>query len=317
LGVASPAEEVTGEWIAQCAHALESYLHELLAGKDIRRFRLLMRSLEEKMAETPAARAAVDIALHDLRAKQLGLPLVELLGGEGGQRSIPTSITIGIKSLSESVEEAREYEALGFKILKIKIGKTLEEDIERLHRIREEFGRDMIIRVDANQGYTIDELGLFVRKTSELDIELIEQPLKATDLANMQKLPGAIRERMAADESLLRTGEALALACHPQPFGIFNIKLMKCGGIFPGMQIAETARLAGIDVMWGCMDESLVGISAALHAAFASPATKYLDLDGNMDLSRDLVEGGVILDKGRLRLSERPGLGVSIPEQGV
>ncbi len=115
-----------------------------------------------------------------------------------------------------------------------------------------------------------------------------------------------------ADESLQDTGNALKLAVSPIPFGIFNIKLMKCGGITPALQIAEIANLAIIDLMWGCMDESIISITAALHAALASRATRYLDLDGSLDLARDLVSGGFILKDGYLSVNETPGLGCTL-----
>jgi len=91
-----------------------------------------------------------------------------------------------------------------------------------------------------------------------------------------------------------------------------NAKLMKCGGIFPALQIAEIAHLASIDLMWGCMDERIVSISAALHAALASPATRYVDLDGSLNLARDLVEGGFRLKDGELSITDQPGLGVNL-----
>jgi L-alanine-DL-glutamate epimerase-like enolase superfamily enzyme len=117
---------------------------------------------------------------------------------------------------------------------------------------------------------------------------------------------------VAADESLHGVTDAFKLAVSPQPFGIFNIKLMKCGGIAPGVQIADIAHIAGIDVMWGCMDESVVGIAAALHAALSSPATRYLDLDGHLDLARDIAEGGFKMEEGRLHVLDKPGLGVTL-----
>ena len=100
------------------------------------------------------------------------------------------------------------------------------------------------------------------------------------------------------------------LLSHPQPFGIFNIKLMKCGGIAPGLEIAAMAAHAGIHLMWGCMDESIISIAGALHAALASRATKYLDLDGSLDRACDIVNGGFILEDGWLRTIDEPGLGV-------
>jgi L-alanine-DL-glutamate epimerase-like enolase superfamily enzyme len=310
LGVASPAEEVTGEGVQECRQALADHLEALLPGTDIRHLKTRLRDIEKAMPAAPAARAAIDMALHDLWAKHLGLPLVDLLGRV--HRSLPTSITIGIESVEEALEEAAEYIGLGFRILKVKIGRTMEEDVERLHRIRQKTGREIIIRVDANQGYSVDQFENFLKQTTSLELEFIEQPLEARDLDGMRRLPEAVRERVAADESLLDARDALTCLGPPRPFGIYNIKLMKCGGIAPAMQIAEIAQLAGIDLMWGCMDESIVGIAAALHAALASPATRYLDLDGHLDLARDLVTGGFVLQDGELSLTDNPGLGIEL-----
>ena len=310
LGVASPAEEVTGEDAQACRQALSGDLEGLLAGTDIRHLKAHLREIEKALPAAPAARAAIDMALHDLWAKHLGLPLVDLLGRV--HRSLPTSLTIGIESVAESLEDAAEYKGRGFRILKVKIGRSLEEDVERLHRIRQKIGRDIIIRVDANQGYTFDQFKNFLKQTASLELEFIEQPLIARDLDSMRRLPEAVRKKVAADESLLDARDALTCLVPPRPFGIYNIKLMKCGGIAPAMQIAEIAHLAGIDLMWGCMDESIVGIAAALHAALASPATRYLDLDGHLDLARDLVTGGFVLKDGELGLTDTPGLGVKL-----
>lgn len=310
VGVAAPDAEVTGESLQDCNRALATGLESLLVDADIRHIRKILRNLEQAMPTQPAARAAVDIALHDLWAKYHGLPLVEVLGR--CHRSLPTSITIGIKSVVESLEEADEYKGRGFKILKIKIGRSVEQDVECLSQIRQRMGREIILRVDANQGYRPDDFKKFVRQTDSLDLEFVEQPLPASDLNNMRRLPDSIRKMTVGDESLLDARDALECLLPPRPFGIFNIKLMKCGGIAAGLQIAEIAKLAGIDLMWGCMDESRVGIAAALHAALASPTTRYLDLDGSLDLARDLVEGGFVLANGKLSVTDHPGLGVNL-----
>ncbi|MCP4754644.1 MAG: dipeptide epimerase [Proteobacteria bacterium] len=308
MGASSPSPEVTGETSDDCSNALEKNLEPLLLGQDVRYLRSLNRKIQIAMASTPAARAAVDIALHDLMAQYLKLPLVEMLGRV--HRSLPTSITIGIQSTEESLAETEEYLARGFRILKVKIGSSLEEDLERLCKLRDKVGREVKIRVDANQGYSLSRFKEFVKKTESLNIEFIEQPLKAADIEGMRGLPKSARAKTAADESLLDLKDALNLTRLPQPFGIYNIKLMKCGGITTAMQMADVAEASGIDLMWGCNDESIVSITAALHAALASPATRYLDLDGSLDLARDLVKGGFVLENGELGLTDRPGLGV-------
>lgn len=312
FGAGSPADFITGESVEDCQTILTDRLAELLMGKDIRLINEHCRILEKEMPRTPAARAAVDIALHDALAKFLNIPLLDLLGR--AQHSLPTSITIGVKSIPESLAEAEEYIQRGFRILKVKTGKSVEQDIALVHRLREKVGPHLGIRVDANQGYSPTDLQEFIRGTANLNIEFIEQPLKADNIQGMFEVREEIRQQCAADESLHSTSDALKLAAHPQPFGIYNIKLMKCGGLYSALQIAEIASLAGIDLMWGCMDESIVSISAALHAALASPATRYLDLDGSLDLARDLVEGGFILEDGYLSVTDQAGLGVTLKE---
>ncbi len=310
LGSASPAEEVTGESAAACARALEEDALSWLVGRDIRHLGGLCRTVRERMASTPAARAAVDIALHDLFAGHLGVALVDLLGR--CHDALPTSVTIGIKETPEALEEADEYVARGFRCLKVKIGRSLPEDLERLKQLRDRVGNDIAIRVDANQGYSLEETRLLIGEARELDLELVEQPVAAEAFAELRALDAGSRRRVAADESLCREAEAVALAASPAPCGIFNIKLMKCGGVSPALTIARIADAAGLELMWGCMDESVISIAAALHAAYATPATRYLDLDGSLDLARDPARGGFVLEDGLLRLGSQPGLGVDL-----
>lgn len=307
-GCASPEDHVTGETRAACEAALGEQEVDWLVGCEPLELNRLCRTLAMKMSSTPAARAAIDMALHDLVAQHLDKPLVELLGR--AHSSLPTSITIGIMDVDETLTEAREYLDRGFKILKVKLGHSLDADLERLARLREVLDPQVIIRVDPNQGYSAREVEVFVVKTSGLNVEFLEQPMAASDIESMRALPEAVRDRLAADESLLDESDALSLMTPPRACGIFNIKLMKCGGIWPAQRIATLADIAGLELMWGCMDESIISISAALHVALASPATRYLDLDGSLDLASDRVSGGFVLEGGMLSTLGVPGLGV-------
>ncbi len=172
-------------------------------------------------------------------------------------------------------------------------------------------GKHIPIRVDPNQGYSAEEVSAFVAGTREIDIEFIEQPMPAEQVEELRGLPEEVRVRVAADEMLLHESHALDLVAPPAACGIFNIKLMKCGGVRPAGRIAAIAETSGVDLMWGCMDESIVSISAALHAALASPATRYIDLDGSLDLARDVVSGGFVLEDGFMTVNGRPGLGLT------
>jgi len=308
IGSGNPSEFVVGESFAQCVAALDLKNLDFLVGRDIRELNQLTFEVWTKFPKNPSARAALDIALHDAFTKFLGIPLVKYLGQK--IHSMPTSNTIGIKGVNETLEEADDFIRQGFKVLKVKLGKDLEEDIERLVKLRERFGSGIVIRIDANQGYNVEQTIQFYQRTKDLDIELIEQPLPAKAVAEMKSLPEEIRTKIAADESLLTPKDALELVKPPLASGIFNIKLMKCGGVSQGMKIADIAAHEGVDLFWGCNDESIVSITAALHAAFASTRTKYIDLDGSLDLGNDVVSGGFILKEGVMYCSEKPGLGV-------
>lgn len=308
IGAGNPSEYVVGESFEQCMEALQPKNIAFLVGKDIREFNQLTYDVWMRFPENPSARAAIDIALHDAFTKFLDVPLVKFLGQK--IKKLPTSNTIGIKNVEETVKEAEEYKKRGFKVIKVKLGRDLDEDVERVIKLREKLGSSMAIRVDANQGYTREQTIQFYGRCYDFDIELIEQPLPAKDIAEMKSLPKEVREVLAADESLITPEDAIELIKPPVAASIFNIKLMKCGGVSQALKIADIAQAEGIDLFWGCNDESIVSITAALHAAFACANTKYIDLDGSLDLARDVVKGGFILKDGMMMCSDKPGLGV-------
>lgn len=308
IGSGNPSEYVVGESLAQCLEALAEKNIEFLIGRDIRELHQLTFEIWQRFPKNPSARAALDIALYDALTKHLDIPLVRFLGQK--IQSLPTSNTIGIKNVEETLREADEFVARGFKILKVKLGKDLQEDIERLVKLRERFGNRVVIRIDANQGYSLGDTKDFFARTQHLDLELVEQPLPARAVEEIKSFPDEIKDKLAADESLLTPADALRLVEPPRAAGIFNIKLMKCGGVSQALKIADIALLANVDLFWGCNDESIVSITAALHAAFASANTKYIDLDGSLDLGNDVVKGGFILKDGVMYCSDKPGLGV-------
>lgn len=323
IGCAAPSASVTGETIDACEHALRHTAEPLLHGADIRQLPALVARLGPLLAAAPAALAAVDVALHDAFTQHLGIRLIDWWGGI--YRALPTSITIGITSVEDTVAQAREHLANGFQVFKLKTGRSVPEDVEVFTRLRETVGPDALIRVDANQGYQPHDLVAFARATQGLGVEFYEQPFPAGHLRGMvqaaDQLTGTaaqlatdedLRRLCAADEDLHHATDALALAAPPQPFGIFNVKLMKCGGPTEAGRIAFVAERVGIDLMWGCNDESRVSIAAALHRALSCRATRYLDLDGSLDLARDLVSGGFELHGGLLYPTDAPGLGVKM-----
>jgi L-alanine-DL-glutamate epimerase-like enolase superfamily enzyme len=306
-GAANPSKMVVGEDVDDSFAYLKAHAEACLLGKDIRRFESLLKELELNFAHKPGSRAALDIAVHDAFAKYLEVPLVKFFGQE--KEEMPTSITIGIKSLEETMAEAEEYYGMGFRYFKIKVGQNVEEDIERLIKLDEQYEDKINIRVDANQGYSDAELYRFFQATRSIGLELIEQPLRADDIDGMRRLQPALRGMMAADESLKTPTDALNLI-EKNACGIFNIKLMKSGGIDPAREIATIAQWYDVPLMWGCNDESAISLSAALHTAFSFKNTQYLDLDGSLDLLHDVVQGGFTIEKGMMRVAHGAGLGL-------
>ena len=308
IGAANPFAEVVGETPAITLANLQSDFVQQLVGRDIRFFNQLIDEALLQFPHLPGTIAAIDIALHDAFCQFIGIPVVDLYGRKVD--GLPTSITIGIKETAEMLEEAKANLMAGFKIIKIKTGLNVEQDIERVTKLHELFGNKMLIRVDANQGYSLDNLKYFIQQTSKLCIELIEQPMAVGKEKELATLSAADRTILAADETLLDANTALKLSHPPTAYGIFNIKLMKSGGIRGAREIGLIAANAGINLFWGCNDESMVSIAAALQVAYSCSNTKYLDLDGSFDLSSDLVTGGFIVKDGLMYCSNKPGLGL-------
>ena len=141
--------------------------------------------------------------------------------------------------------------------------------------------------------------------------------MNAGDVDAMRALPDAVKDRLAADETLLDESDALALVEPPRACGIFNIKLMKCGGVHAARRIAAIAETAGVELMWGCMDEERgVSISACAPTPRSPlPRPAILDLDGSLDLARDVADGGLPRWRmGVMRTLDAPGLGVTLRE---
>jgi L-Ala-D/L-Glu epimerase len=307
MGAANPSKEVVGEDVQESYLNLQSDNIQKYVGRNIGDIFAIIQGINADFPHKPGTLAAMDMALHDAFCQYLGVSVTQLYGQK--IKKMATSITIGIKGVGETLEEAQEYFDKKFKILKVKTGLDLDIDIERLAKLREHFGKAFKIRVDANQGYTAEQVKQFFEKTKKFNIELVEQPMPAGAEKDTQKLPLSIRKHLAADESLHDAQAAFQLA-GKRTFGIFNIKMMKCGGIAGAMEIATIAKQANINLFWGCNDESIVGITAALHAAFACPHTKYIDLDGSLDLAEDVVKSGFMLKDGVMSLPNRVGLGL-------
>jgi len=311
FGCAAPDEQVTGENEVSVLKSLNDFAVPVLTGADPLRSSMLLEPLKRMMRNQNAALAAVDMALYDILGKYANLPLWKLLGGFRDR--IMTSVTIGISPEQATAQRARDWMAQGFKCLKLKGGKDVESDIVRVIKVREAVGKDIEIRFDANQGYTIDQTLFFVKKTQQANLEFIEQPTPKDDPEALNYLTTHLSLPVMADESVINIHGAFRLVRYNLA-ELLNVKLMKVGGISEAIQINAVVRSSGVEVMVGCMDESALGIAAGLHFALAQPNVIYADLDGHIGLLNDPFAGGVILRDGMLFPTDKPGLGCELIE---
>jgi L-Ala-D/L-Glu epimerase / N-acetyl-D-glutamate racemase len=310
FGCAAPEEPITGETLSEALDFLEGPARDLLLRSDpLRRVRI-MRRLSDLSPETPSARAAVDIALLDILGRKAGLPIWQLFGGY--RRGIETSFTLGIAPLDDTLALADEMTRQGFRVLKLKGGLSVEEDACKLNMLRERIGPNLVLRFDANQGYSVDEALELLRLAEPAGIEILEQPTPRGRPHLLGNLQQESLVPIMADESLQSLHEAFHLARNGL-VDMVNIKLMKVGGFNAARRIDAVAQSAGIESMVGCMDEPGLGIAAGLQFALAQENVEYADLDGFLDLADDPTRDAVILKRGILYPRSAPGFGFSPP----
>jgi L-Ala-D/L-Glu epimerase len=308
LGCASPDPDVTGETHESILRGITEIVEPALRGEDALAWRRHLGTLESVLPAAPSARAAVDIAFHDLLGKVAGLPLWRLLGGT--RTAIETSITIGVLDEPSTLERAQRWVRRGFRRLKIKGGKACDEDIARMRRVREEVGPHVGLSFDANQGYGVEDAIRFARETARVGLEFLEQPTPKARIADLARVRGAGVCPIMADEPVLSATDVLTVI-RERSADLVNVKLMKSGGIRSASAMVDVARAGGLGVMVGCMDEAALGIAAAMHLALASPDVAYADLDGHIGLLDDPTAGAVILRDGLLAPIDGAGLGVT------
>jgi L-Ala-D/L-Glu epimerase / N-acetyl-D-glutamate racemase len=305
-GESSPSKRVTGETPETVIKTLDRIAPKLIGmcPLGIERDVELMDSVVEG---NHAAKAAIDIALHDVLGKTARKPLFRLIGGY--RTKVLTDITLSIKSPEEMTKDAVKAVRKGFKALKIKVGINPTEDVERVKLIRKAIGNDVQLRVDANQGWTPLQAIDVLNKIAKYNIQFAEQPVPAEDWQGLITVRRKSSVPIMADESVHSPEDALRLV-KAEAVDFINIKLMKSGGILKARKIAAVAEAAGVPCMIGCMGESEIGIAAGAHLAAAVKNIQYADLDSDILLKDKLVsKGGKVEDSTRI-LPNQYGLGV-------
>ena len=313
-GEAPPTAAITGETIQSIETALREYLAPTVLGLDLENWEELFSRLEKAMAKNTSAKAALDIALHDLWGRVTGQPLFRLLGRDRPEEvtnRLETDLTISLNDAETMAADTREAIRRGFRILKIKVGRGGEADVERVRRVREAAGPEAVLRIDANQGWTPEEAIRTIRMMEDagLQPELVEQPVSCHDFRGLQRVTEQVDTPILADESVFAPEDAERLIAEGAA-DLINIKLMKTGGIYPALRICDMADQNGVKCMMGCMLESGISVSGAVHLAAAKSCITMCDLDGPSLCSENPFIGGPVYEEQHIFLPETPGVGL-------
>jgi len=308
FGEANPTWGITGETQSiNLAGAVD--LARLLLGKDPLNIEERIGEMNKFLIHNSTLRSAFDMALYDLLGKAAGLPLYAVLGG--GKRSFWTDNTIGIADPDYMAKKAVAYRDQGFRAIKVKLGTTRSEDVERIRKIRSAIGDELPIRIDANQGWDYITAVHVLKDLEPMGIEYCEQPIAHWDYEHMRRIRERTSIAIMADESLFDHHDAYKLAsmgcCD-----YFNIKIAKAGGIHTALKINDIAEGAGIRCMVGSMVETRLALTAAAHLVSARLNIRYADLDGWLFLKSDPVTGGARYDVGEITVPDTPGHGADI-----
>ena len=301
-GEAPATAVITGDTHGSIIDAIRHYITPRLIGADIADLNRNTHLIQSAMEKNSSAKAAVEIAIYDLWGQLYGAPLYRLLGG--GDPVITTDITISVDYIDKMVADSLAAVERGFESLKIKVGKDIGVDIERVKAIYAAVEGRALLRLDANQGWTAKQAvyALHTLEDAGVRLELVEQPVKAHDLDGMKYVTERVHTPIMADESVFGPTEVIELI-RMRAADIINIKLMKTGGISNAIRIADIAEMYQVECMIGCMLETSISVAAAVHVAVAkSSAITKIDLDGPSLCAFNPVDGGVIFNESALRM---------------
>jgi o-succinylbenzoate synthase len=309
-GEAPPTALILGETKASIREAIMQYIAPSILGMEIFDIDTIMQRLHASIVNNSSAKAAVDMAVYDLYAKTVGQPLYKVLGG--AKRKIETAHTISDNPTDEMVRDSLQAVQDGFGILNVNAGKNGSKDMESLLAIRQAVGLGIRIRVEANQAWSPLEAVRIINLLEDKDVqlELVEQPVKAHDLSGLKFVTQHVQTSIVADESALSVKDALHII-QTQSADLINIKLMKTGGIHEALKICTVAETYGVACMIGCMLESKIAISAAAHLAAAKNSITMVDLIGPSFYKINAYEGGPLFTGGTIKLGDTNGIGIN------
>ena len=312
FGECSPYMPINGESQDTC-FIVGQYFAKALIGKDPLQIEACISLMDKIIYGNSSIKSAFDIALYDIAAQQAGLPLYKFIGGENN-KTIITDYTVSIGKPQKMAVDALKIKAEGYPAIKIKLGKNGTTDVERIKAIREAVGSEIPLRIDANQGWEVEEAIETLQALAVYDIQHCEEPIARWNFMRLPEVKKASPIPIMADESCSDEHDAERLiqinACD-----YFNIKLGKSGGIFKALKIARMAEAANIHLQVGAMVESRLAMTAFAHFALCSPMIEHFDFDTALMFIEDPVTGGITYEKnGVVKVPEVIGLGATIDE---
>lgn len=310
FGSAPATAVITGDTHASITAAITEHLAPRLLGRSIDGFHELLQAIHSSIAHNSNAKAAVEMALHDLWAKYLGQPLCVALGGPPSV--LETNLTISLNAPDAMLADATAAIDRGFRALKIKLGGDPDSDLARVRLLHRHLDAAVELRLDANQAWSARQTVQILRALEQDGIlpAWIEQPVPASDLAGLRYIRDQVATPVMVDESVFDLRQLLRVL-ELQAADIVNLKLMKAGGIRNTLQLADLCAQFGVPCQIGCMLESALGVNAAAHVAAARrEVIRYVDLDA----AALCLEPGIVLDTrfehALIHLNHTPGLGV-------
>lgn len=295
-------EDLVARGLRRCAHHL--------VGRDPREVSALLADLDALEGVSENARAGLDLALHDLAGKTLGLPLYRLLGGLARERVD----LLRILAIKEPAAVARNAEALvaeGYRYLKIKLEGDRVRDVGRVRAVREAVGPAVHLTVDANQSYRPDDAIAAIREMTRYGIDLVEQPVAAADVDGLARVARSVGVVVEADESALGLADVVRLVSL-RAVGSVSLKLPKLGGLRKAQAAAAVCAAGGVRCRVGAHVGSRLLAAAALHFAAATPNVWYACELAEFARLRDDPAEGLEVERGTLRVPDDAGVGARL-----
>lgn len=305
-------EHVTGESQMSTFQIIKSTLAPVLLGENPLEMERIHDLMNKAIYGVPTAKAAIDIACYDLIGKALEVPVYTLLGGRYHD-TFPITHVLSIGEPDDMANEAVNRVEQGYRSFKMKVGTDFTEDVKRIQAVRNSVNKDIAIRVDVNQGWQSSAQTLqALHMLDGIVLDWLEQPVIADDIDGMVEVKSKSPIPMMIDEGLRGVREMREIIAKRAADKV-NIKLMKCGGIYPAMKLAHMAEMAGIDCQIGSMVESSIGSAAGFHVAFSKKVITSVELTGPLKFSKDV--GNLHYDVPFIRLNDKPGLGINVDDQ--